>query len=126
MAYQTNPVFEYFNDSDRLTAVAGADLTGKTFVKLAASKDPQVPAVVPCAAGDRPFGVAQCDKKKGEKVTVYRRGVVSVTAGAAITAGKIATAGANGKAAASTDNTGYGFVLADTANGDDAAVALAL
>lgn len=126
MAYQTNPVFEYFNDSDRLTCVAGADLTGKTFVKLAASKNPQVPTVVPCAAGDRPFGVAQCDKKNGEKVTVYRRGVVSVTAGAALTAGKLATAGANGKAAASTDNTGYGFVLADTANGDDAAVALAL
>ena len=126
MAYQTNPVFEFFNDSDRLTCAAGADLTGKTFVKLAASKDPQVPTVVPCAAGDRPFGVAQCDKKKGEKVTVYRRGVVSVTASAALTAGKIATAGANGKAAASTDNTGYGFVLADTANGDDAAVALAL
>ncbi|MCG7424615.1 DUF2190 family protein [Kocuria rhizophila] len=126
MAYQSNPVFEYFNDSDRLTCLAGEDLVGKTFVKLAPSTNPQVPAVVPCAAGDRPFGVAQCDKKKGEKVTVYRRGVVSVTAGAALTAGKIAAAGANGKAAASTDNTGYGFVLADTANGDDAAVALAL
>lgn len=126
MAYQTNPVFEYFNDSDRLTCVAGADLTGKTFVKLAASKNPQVPAVVPCAAGDRPFGVAQCDKKNGEKVTVYRRGVVSVTAGASLTAGAIAAAGANGKAAASSDATGYGFVLADTNNGDDAAVALAL
>ena len=126
MAYQSNPVFEYFNDSDRLTCVAGADLTGKTFVKLAASKNPQVPAVVPCAAGDRPFGVAQCDKKNGEKVTVYRRGVVSVTAGASLTAGAIAAAGANGKAAASSDTTGYGFVLADTNNGDDAAVALAL
>lgn len=126
MAYQSNPVFEYFNDSDRLTCVAGADLTGKTFVKLAASKNPQVPAVVPCAAGDRPFGVAQCDKKNGEKVTVYRRGVVSVTAGASLTAGAIAAAGANGKAAASSDTTGYGFVIADTNNGDDAAVALAL
>ena len=95
-------------------------------MKLAASKNPQVPTVVPCAAGDRPFGVAGWDVKNGQKVTVYRRGVVSVTAGAALTAGKLATAGANGKAAASADNTGYGFVLADTNNGDDAAVALAL
>lgn len=126
MAYQSNPVFEYFNDSDRLTALAGADLTGKTFVKLAASTDPQVPAVVPCAAGDRPFGVAGWDVKNGEKVTVYRRGVVSVTAGATITAGKIITAGASGKAAASADNVGYGFAIADAANGEDVAVALAL
>lgn len=126
MAYQKNPVFEYFNDSDRLTCLAGAALTGKTLVKLAASKDPQCPSVVPCAAGDRPFGVAQCDKNNGEKVTVYRRGVVSVTAGAAITAGQLITAGASAKAAASADNTGYGFALADAANGEDVAVALAL
>lgn len=126
MAYQKNPVFEYFNDSDRLTCVAGAAIVGKTFVKLAASSDPQEPRVVPAAAGDRPFGVAQCDVKNGEPVTVYRRGVVSVTAGAALAAGAVAVAGADGKAAASVDTNGYGTVLADAANGADAAVALAL
>ena len=34
MAYQTNPVFEYFNDSDRLTCVAGADLDAASFTNV--------------------------------------------------------------------------------------------
>ena len=34
MSYQSNPIFEYFTDSDKITCKASGAVTGKTLVKL--------------------------------------------------------------------------------------------
>lgn len=124
MSYQKNPIFEYFTDSDKITCKAVGAVTGKTLVKLAAGGADQVPNVSAAAAGDTAYGVAGWDVADGEKVTVYRRGVLSITAGAALTAGTQVEVGANGHAVALSTGQSVGQVHADAANGEDAAVAV--
>lgn len=124
MAYQSNPIFEYFTDSDKITCRAVGAVTGKTLVKLVAGGADQVPAVSTAGASDVAYGVAGWDVADGEKVTIYRRGVLSVTASAALTAGTRVQPAANGRVAALTTGTPVGQVHADAASGADAAVAV--
>lgn len=124
MSYQSNPIFEYFTDSSKITCKASGAITGKTLVKLAAGGADQCPVVAAAAAGDTAYGVAGWDVKDGEKVTVYRRGVLSVTAGAALKAGESVEVGAGGKAVKVTTGRPVGQVHADAANNTDAAVAV--
>lgn len=124
MAYQSNPIFEYFTDSDKITCRAVGNVTGKTLVKLVAGGADQVPAVSTAGVGDVAYGVAGWDKEDGGKVTVYRRGVLSVTAGAALTAGSRVEPGAGGRVVAATTGTPVGQVHADAASGANAAVAV--
>lgn len=124
-----NQVFEFFSDSDAVTCEAAAAITGKTFVKLTTGGKDQVPRVVTCGAGERPYGVAGWDVASGAKVTVIRKGILTVTVGAALTAAAAVSVGADGKAvAAAVDGTTpiVGDVHADTALNADAAVALSL
>ena len=76
------------------------------------------------AAGDTVYGVAGWDVEKGQKLTVYRRGVLSITAGAAVKGGASVEVGAGGKAVTATTGKPIGQVHADAANGEDAAVAV--
>lgn len=124
MSYQSNPIFEYFTDSDKITCLAAENITGKTLVKLAPGGADQVPAVVTAGAGDTAYGVAGWDVVKGQKVTIYRRGVLSITAGAAIKGGASVEAGAGGKAVTASSGKPVGQVHADATNGADAAVAV--
>lgn len=129
MGYQDNPIREVFADSDRITCIADVDLTGKRFVTIVpGGTDAQAPRVTTATAGSRPFGVTQCDKKAGEPITIYRRGIVTVTTSAAITGNAGVAVGANGTAVtvAAAPAVEYGVALANTANGADAAVALSL
>lgn len=123
-----NQIFEYFSDSSAITCKAGAAITGKRFVKLAAGGTAQAPVVVPCGAGERPYGVAAWDVASGEHVTIVRRGVVSITAGTALTAPLAIASGADGKAVAvgASPAVAYGDLHADTLVNTDAAVALSL
>ena len=124
MAYQSNPIFEYLSDSDKVTCRAVGAVTGKTLVKLVTGGADQAPHVSTAGAGDVAYGVAGWDAADGEKVTIYRRGVLSITAGAALTAGARVEPGANGAAVAATTGTPVGQVHADAASGADAAVAV--
>lgn len=124
MSYQSNPIFEYFTDSDKITCKASGAVTGKTLVKLAAGGADQCPVVATAAAGDLAYGVAGWDVKDGEKLTVYRRGVLSITAGAALKAGDQVEVGASGKAVKVATGKPVGQVHADATNGADAAVAV--
>jgi len=118
-------VFEYLSDSDAVTCTAAANITGKTLVKLAAGGTDQLPTVTTCAAGDVAYGVAAWTVLEGERVTVIRKGVVSITAGGALTPGPV-EAGAGGTVVAATTGERVGHVHADAATNDDAAVALTL
>lgn len=125
MAYQSNPLFEYFsNGHRRLTGTATEALVGKTFLNIAVGGRDQNPNLVTAAAGSRAFGVAGWDVKADEKVTVFKRGVVSVTAGEALTAGTEVEVGPGGQAIPLATGKAVGQVLADTAAGADAAVDL--
>lgn len=125
MAYQSNPIFEYFTNSHRrITGTATAALTGKTFIGIAVGGTDQNPNLKTAVAGSRAFGVAGWDVKTNEKVTIFKKGIVSVTAGAALTAGAEVEVGADGKAIPLATGTAVGQVLADAALGADAAVDL--
>jgi len=130
MAYN-NPVFEYFSNSHlRVTGTASADLVGKTFCRVATGGQDQNPNYATANAGGPSFGVVGWDAATGEKVTVFKKGVNSVTAGAALTAGAEVMANATGQAVpwtaatAPAVNRTLGIVLADAAAGEDAAVDL--
>lgn len=129
----------YYEPSSRITGRAdGAKVTGKTFVKVAAAKDPGSRGLDPGATGgnvliapagaDDPatLGVAEHDADDGKTTTVLCGGfTVPVTASAAITAGALVGVGANGQAAVAADRTtARGLALADAAAGEDAIVKL--
>ncbi|UGL61893.1 minor capsid protein [Arthrobacter phage EastWest] len=124
---KANQAFEYFSASDAITCEAAGPIVGKTFVVLAPGGRDQRPKVVTAAAGDRPYGVAAWDAATGEALTIIRTGVISVTAGAALTPGAVAV-GADGKAvaAAAAPAVSAGFVHADAPINTDAAVALSI
>lgn len=124
MAYQSNPIFEVLTDSDKITCRAVGAVTGKTLVKIVPGGTDRVPNVSTAGAGDVAYGIAGWDKEDGGKVTIYRRGVLTVTAGAALTAGARVEPGANGRVVAATTGTPVGSVHADAASGTDAAVAV--
>lgn len=118
-------VHEYLSDSDAVTCRATANITGKTLVKLAAGGAQTLPNVVTCAAGDAAYGVAAWSVVSGEHVTVIRKGVPGITAGAAVTPGPV-QAGANGRVVPHTTGIRIGMAHADAANNTDAVVALTL
>jgi len=118
-------VHEYLSDSSAVTCTASGAITGKTLVKLAAGGSGQLPTVTTCAAGDPAYGVAAWSVAAGERVTVLRRGVPGITAGAAITPGPV-QAGAGGKVVPLTTGIRVGFAHADAANNTDAVVALSI
>lgn len=123
-----NTVHEFFSSSDAVTATASAPIKGKTFVKLVAGSKEQVPMIATAGAGDRVYGVAGWDVAKDESVTVFRTGILSVTAGASLTVPSAITVGANGKAVAANGTTDavLGDLHQDVAADADAAVALTL
>lgn len=127
MANDCNP---FFDPGDSITCHAGADIKGKTLVKISGQPVGGNPQVVPATAGTG-WGVAARDVAAGGKVLVFRGSlVVPITAGAALTAGQFVTADAAAEAvvadtsAPATVVAVAGQVLADAADGADAIVAL--
>jgi hypothetical protein len=131
----------YYEPGSRITGRAtGGAVVGKTFVCVAAAKDPGSRELDPGATGGNVkirtalaadatagiiVGVAEHDAAQN-KTTPFLRGgfVVPVTAGAALSAGAVVTAGANGKAVAAGTNKAVGILLADAAVDQDAIVLL--
>jgi len=124
MAYN-NPVFEYFSNSHlRVTGTASADLVGKTFCRIATGGQDQNPNLATANAAGASFGVVGWDAATDEKVVVFKKGIVSVTAGDALTAGAEVESNATGQAITLATGKALGIVLADAAAGEDAAVDL--
>lgn len=120
-----NQVFEFYSDSDAITAIAAAPVTGGTFVKLAAGGAAQMPKVSTADAAAYTYGVAAYDAAAGEQVTILRKGVLGIIAGAAVTPGPVQV-GAGGKAVPHTAGILVGYAHADAAINTDAAVALSV
>lgn len=131
----------YYEPGSRITGRAtGGAVVGKTFVCVAAAKDPGSRELDPAATGGNVkirtalaadgtagtiIGVAEHDAAQN-KTTPFLRGgfVVPVTAGASLSAGAVVTAGALGKAVAAGANKAVGVLLADCVADQDAIVLL--
>lgn len=122
-----------------ITGRASAAVTGKRFVKISGNGTEGLPSVAHAAAGQLVFGVSGYDAASGTSLPVIRKGVVPVTAGAALAAGQRVQSDANGQAVVyvppTTDPTATvaqtvdtiphaGTVLFDAAAGADAFIAL--
>lgn len=131
----------YYEPSQRVTGRAtGAAVVGKTFVTVAAAKDPGSRELDPAATGGnvkiktavaadatagKVIGVAEHDAAQNKTTPILRQGFVTpVTAGAALSAGALVTAGALGKAVDAAALRPAGILLADCAVDQDAIVML--
>lgn len=123
MANECIPLYELGYD---LTALAGAAITGKTFVKVSSALSPGSPAartdftsvgVVTATAGVKTLGVAAYDAASGARVAVIGGPgtVVPVTCRAAVTAGTDVESNASGQAITRTTGTPVGHALTTTA-----------
>jgi len=131
----------YYEPGSRVTGRAtGAAVVGKTFVTVAANKDPGSreldtgatggnvkikTAVAADATAGKVLGVAEHDAPQDKTTPILAGGfVVPVTAGAALSAGDLVTAGANGKAVAAATNRPAGISLSNAAIDQDAIIRL--
>lgn len=126
MPSKKNPVFEYLSDSKAVTGrVLTGAVTGCRFVKIVTDTDnlwdaDRTRPIATASAGDVPLGVAGWDRDSADEynpntVTVFRHGVISVTAGEALAAGDLVAVGADGKAvkaAAGAPSFGYAYAAA--------------
>jgi predicted RecA/RadA family phage recombinase len=123
MANESKPLFRPGVD---VTALTTADVTGKTFVKVSATRDTTtgLVKVAPATAGVKPFGVAAYDIASGKTGSILRGGITFVTAGGAITAGAQVEINASGQAIAFASGVPVGTALETGSNGNDVLIAL--
>lgn len=139
----SNDCVPMYEPGARVTVTCSSDVTGKTFVKIGASRPHPLglqsqadPAggtniiVVPATAGVWAFGVATYDGKAANapqnQLTVIRGSgnIVPVTALGAISAGAAIGVGTGGKAVTFASGVIVGYAVADAADGEDAQIAL--
>lgn len=119
--------FEVFSSPDSLTVLAGKDIPGSRFVKLVTGGTARVPKVELAGAGDRIFGVSAYTVGEGAKLSIRRKGVWTVEAGANLVAPAAIAAGADGKAVIAAGTAFVaGEIYADAVSAGDASVVLAL
>lgn len=124
-----NELIPLFYPADTLTGHAEVAVTGKRAVAISGPRVDGNPQVSPAADAEAFFGVAAYDAAAGEKVTIWRVGVVPVTAGAAVTAGQALALNATGQVVAAAPAAGataavIGIAVDDAASGADCFVAL--
>ena len=124
-----NECIPLYQPGKHLTAiVAGAAVTGKTFVDISgATLDPATGALISVAtatAAGKILGVAAFDAGLAARLSVIGEGVVPVTAGAAITAGAEVEVGTGGKAITLASGKAVGRALTTAANNADVYVRL--
>lgn len=119
--------FEVLSSPDHITALAKTAIPGSRFVKVVAGGTERVPMVELAGAGDRVFGVSAYSVGADAKLTIHRKGVWTVEAGANLVAPAAIAAGADGKAVVAADAAFVaGQVYADATTSSDAAVVLSL
>ena len=124
-----NECIPLYQPGKHLTAtVAGAAVTGKTFVDISgATLNPATGALISVAtatAAGKILGVAAFDAGLAAQLSVIGEGVVPVTAGAAITAGAEVEVGASGKAITLASGKAVGRALTTAVNNADVYVRL--
>lgn len=132
-----NDCIPMYEPGRRVSGVATATVTGKTFVKVSASRAHPVGLqpdstmanniqVAPQAADLYAFGVAAFDAAIGQLVTVLRGSgyILPVTALGAISAGNAIGVGTGGKAKVWSAGPIVGYAVADAVDGEDAQIAL--
>lgn len=124
-----NECIPLYQPGKHLTAtVAGAAVTGKTFVDISgATLDPATGTLISVAtatAAGKILGVAAFDAGLAARLSVIGEGVVPVTAGAAITAGAEVEVGTGGKAITLASGKAVGRALTTAANNADVYVRL--
>lgn len=125
MANECKPLFR---PGQEVTVLTTAAVTGKTFVKITATRDATTGLVKvgPGTAGANAFGVASADIASGATGSVIRGGLVFVTAGGSITAGARVEVGANGKAVAASSGVAVGTACETGASDTECLIALDL
>lgn len=128
MALPTNECIPYYEPGDRVTGqVVTAQVTGKRFVKLAASKaSGSNVQIAPVTVGaTKPFGVAAADCAVGDTVVCYLGNfTVPVTAGGTITNGQELEIDSVGRVVTLASGRPVGFALSDATIGNDCIVHL--
>lgn len=104
-------------------AVIGCRLVS---IKPAVNEVDSMPRIQHTGAAARAYGVAARDKAVGEKVMVFRSGVVPIETAGVIAHGAGVEAAADGKIVTLAAGVRVGTCLADAANGAQAKIALEL
>lgn len=140
-----NDCIPYYESADRITARASAGLSGKRLLSVSGSRTsgPAIPASPAAGASDpveggtyqvaqsaalgAVVGVSAWDAASGEHVGVIIKGIVPVTAEAAIAAGARVESGANGKVRTLTTGAPVGVCMTAASGADvDAEILLNL
>lgn len=123
----TNRMRDLFNPGTDLTALATANVTGKTFVTYAGDMKEGNITVKPAAAGGHVAGVAKYDAGTDNLVGVARGSsrILTVTTSTALTAGDPVQAGTNGQATKATDGIIVGWAVHNAKANTDAYISLA-
>lgn len=123
MANEAKPLFRPGQD---VTALTTADVIGKRFVGVSATRDATtgLVKVAHATAAGKAFGVAGYDIASGKFGTIHRGGILFVTAGGAITAGAQVEVGSDGKAVALSSGVAVGQALETGSNNNDVLIAL--
>lgn len=111
-----------------VSATAAANVTERTFLKIAGARDADTSlvSVTTATAGSRACGVARSDAAAGEGVTLVRGAsrIVWVKASGALVAGGEVEVAPGGLARALTSGPAAGFAFNDAADGDFAEINL--
>jgi len=123
MANECKPLFR---PGQEVTALTTAAVVGSTFVGVSATRDATtgLVKVATCTAAAKAFGVATYDAASGTTLPVQRGGILSVTAGGAITAGAQVEVGASGRAVALASGVPVGQALETGSNNNPVLIAL--
>lgn len=123
MANEAAPLFRPGKD---ITGLATANITGKTFVGISATRDASTGLikVATATAAARAWGVAGCDIASGGTGPILRGGVVPVTAGGTIAAGAEVEVGSGGKAVTLASGKAIGQAVEDGTNNNPVFIAL--
>ena len=125
MANECAPLFR---PGQSVTATATANVTGKRFVGVSATRDATTGLIKVAHAtqAGKAFGVASRDIANGADGTILRGGIVPVEAGGNVSAGNQVEVGANGTAVALSSGVAVGTAVEDGTSGNDIFVALDL
>ncbi|WP_029899530.1 DUF2190 family protein [Nocardia brasiliensis] len=123
MANECSPLFRPGKD---ITILATANITGKTFVGVSATRDTSTGLIksATATAAAKALGVASADIASGATGLIHRGGIVPVTAGGSISAGAEVEVGSSGKAVTLASGKAVGMAVEDGTNNNPVMVAL--
>lgn len=129
-----NECIPFYEPDNRVTASCEAAVTGKRFVDISdpiqsgpllnTGVDGGNLVVSPATAAGKVFGVASHDAGIGKKVTILRKMIVPVKAGANIATGAEVEVGTGGQAITLASGRAVGRCLTAASSGDDAMIEL--